>query len=587
MSIQANFPALKPSLLLDFANTKQLDPRITFTRASTATFYDGVTTAKAEENLLIQSQTFNVGGWSITGCVATGDALAAPDGTATAELLTANTTGTVGISQAITTGAIPNTFSVFAKAGTCTFLRLLSVTGTNSVWFDLTNGVVGTVQGTTTASISNAGNGWYRCSVTSSVGGSSAFIRLAGSDGSQSATNGTTLYVWGAQLEQRSTVTAYTATTTQAITNYIPVLRTAASGVARFDHNPITFDSLGLEIEESRTNLVLQSETFATTWTPVAASITANTVISPGGTLTADLLREDTFFGFHYISQSVTTTATATTFSVYAKAAGRSNVVLAIRNSANTILSASFNLINGTVSYTSTGLTQSIVSVGNGWYRCVITVATAFAGSNPCEIILGDGITNDYTGNGFSGIYIWGAQVEAGAFATSYIPTVASQVTRAADAASMTGTNFSSWYNQAQGTLYAEYAKYANISGRIVNISNNTGNNQIRLNGSVSTAIRPDWQIVDAAVTQANVLAVNTIAPNVFCKTAGAYATNSFNQATNALLGTEDTSGTVPSVSQMNIGSNEANTAIINGTIKKIAYYPLRVSNAQLQALTS
>jgi hypothetical protein len=91
MTIQQNFVNIKPSLNLDFANTKQLDPRITFARASTARFYDGKTTAKAEENLVTQSQGFTVSPWEGPAAI-TANSAVAPDGTTTAALVTGTNT---------------------------------------------------------------------------------------------------------------------------------------------------------------------------------------------------------------------------------------------------------------------------------------------------------------------------------------------------------------------------------------------------------------------------------------------------------------------------------------------------------------
>ena len=80
MSISSLYPTTRPSLVLDFANTKQLDPRITFARPTTATYYDGKTVAKAEENLLKYSQEFNNAAWTKQNATVTANSIAAPDG---------------------------------------------------------------------------------------------------------------------------------------------------------------------------------------------------------------------------------------------------------------------------------------------------------------------------------------------------------------------------------------------------------------------------------------------------------------------------------------------------------------------------
>lgn len=171
------------------------------------------------------------------------------------------------------------------------------------------------------------------------------------------------------------------------------------------------------------------------------------------------------------------------------------------------------------------------------------------------------------------------------AFASSYIKTEASQVTRAADAASMTGTNFSIWYNQAEGTLYAEGKSVNAITGttarRYAEINDGTGNNIISVEFRNTTQSR--FNVTNSALITSG----GTI--DQFSKIAGAYAVDNFAFCANGTLGTSDTSGTVPVVTQLSIGNRAdlSNAATINGTLKKIAYYPIRVSNTNLQALTS
>ena len=227
MSLSVNFPSVPPSLNLDFAGSERLDPRITFTRATTARYYDGVTTAKAEENLLLQSQNYAVS-WTVTNLTpVTGKT--APDTTSTATEFTATAANAV-LTQGYTAIAGSYTFSVFLRR----------VTGTGDIQIAADSGTW------TTKAITSS---WARYEVTQTVaaGSKTAGVRVV--------TDTDAIEVWGAQLEQRAAMTAYTATTTQPITNYIPVLLTAAAGVARFDHNPTTGESLGLLVEEQRTNL--------------------------------------------------------------------------------------------------------------------------------------------------------------------------------------------------------------------------------------------------------------------------------------------------------------------------------------------
>ena len=623
MSITSNFPAIKPSLLLDFANTKQQEPRITFTRASTATYY-GTQTAKAEENLLAYSQEFDQGGtWGLVNATVTANTEAAPDGTTTAETLADNATDGVHLcSQNISLQVnTPFTFSCFLKEGTNMYAYLsIRDAATSQRYFAADfNLDIGTVRTTnagtsgtlTSSSITSVGNGWYRCVITGEVAAVGSMRAVIGVSDGTTAFNtlgaisyigtGTTIFAWGAQLEQRSAVSAYTPTTTASITNYIPQLLTAASGVARFDNNPTTFESLGLEIEENRTNLMTYSEQFDNAaWTKTSSTITANTVVSPDGALTSDKLIVDSgvAFGSGFTRQNVSKAASAITYTstVYAKAGEFNRVRCLCRDSASSANSASvtISLVDGSVvvaataAGTFTSASSSTTSVGNGWYRISLTFTSG------TETTIWGGSYTPYDsvatqGNGYSGIYIWGAQLEAGAFATSYIPTVASQVTRAADTANMTGTNFSSWFNQGEGTMYAEGKSVDSISGttarRFAEVNDGSTSNLMSIEFRTTTQSRFTVTVSDTG--QASVTSGGTI--NQFSKIAGAYAVNNFAFCANGTLGTPDTSGAVPVVTQLSIGnrSSNINTATINGTIKKIAYYPLAATSAQLQGLTS
>jgi hypothetical protein len=214
----------------------------------------------------------------------------------------------------------------------------------------------------------------------------------------------------------------------------------------------------------------------------------------------------------------------------------------------------------------------------NNWYRLILTTTTSTGTSVRLRPFFS---TTGGTAN------VWGGQIEEGAFATSYIPTTTATVTRAADVASITGTNFSSWYNQTEGTVFAEYRRLVNASGRICTFNDTTANEQIRITASLSTNIRPDWQVIDGGAVQANVLGTVEVAVGATGKTAGAYKLNDFQQATNRSLGTADTAGTLPTLTVLNIGANETGSgSMINGTIKRLTYWPVRLANPTLQAIT-
>jgi len=564
-----------------------MDPRITFTRASTATYY-GTQTALAEQNLLLQSQDFNVSPWTTISSSITANTVAAPDGTTTADTLTANaSTNTHLASQTIGGSALVRTISVFAKKNTHDFIQLcVASDAAPFANFDLATGVVGTAGASVTSAIQDFGSGWYRCSMvftsTASIAGEIALVSSASAPRRQSwTTTGTeSVYLWGAQLEQRSTATAYTPTTTATVTNYIPVLETAAINAPRFDYNPITQAALGLLIEEKRTNLRTYSEDFTNAvWTKSASSITANTIVAPDGTLTGDKLVENTATSRHFVTTTLTLTAnTVYTLSVYMKAGERTTASFGNSSTANWVGGATIvvNLATGVI----TSGTGTIQSVGNGWYRVSITQTFGPANANG-GMIIDLQTTAGYTGNGYSGIYIWGAQLEAGAFATSYIPTVASQVTRSADNASMTGTNFSSWFNAINGTLFAEYSAVVSGTRTMAAINDNTTNESIRLR---TVGTNPFFTVTDGGVDQADIDA-GTVASNIVYKFVGAYATNDFATSIAGGAAVTDTSGTLPTVDRMMIGNSAAANAL-NGHIRQIVYYPRRLTNSDLQAIT-
>jgi hypothetical protein len=589
MSLSNNFPVNSSNLNLSLANAGRLDPRVTFTRASTGTYYDGHSSAKAEENLLLQSQDFATT-WSANNITVSANSVAAPDGTTTADTVAGNAgTALKRATQGATATSGSFTFSVFAKANTHNFIQFFySGTGdTTYANFDVSTGTAGNVSGT--SSITAVGNGWYRCVHTFTANANTAVnITLVDSNTAVRAeTTATTnsVYLWGAQLEQRSSVTSYTATTTAPITNYIPVLQTAAADVPRFDHNPTTRAALGLLVEEQRVNSWTYSDDFANAaWSKTRSSITSNTIVAPNGTLTGDKLVEDsTASNTHAISQSFTADGTSTyTFSVFAKQAeSNRNIRLALGPGF-----VNFNLLTGAFVDQTSATAYSSSAVGNGWYRFSLSIAGLPAGSRTPTVFITDStFSNSYTGNGYSGIYLWGAQVEAGAFPTSYIATTTASVTRNADVASMTGTNFSAWYNATEGSLFGQFMRMTSTNssqGRVLSLSDasNTALIEIYQTGGND----PAAQIINTS-TQAQWTPTG-FTVGVPVKQILAYKLNDSNASFNRSSETPDTACTIPTVTQANIGNRQDGVRNLNGYVQRLAYYPVRATNAQLQALT-
>lgn len=597
MSIKNKFPNIKPSLNLDFANTKRLDPRITFTRASTATYWDGVTHAKAEENLIRYSHGFDNAAWAKQNATVIANSAVAPDGTATAQTLcTTLATALASVSQTGTCSG-QQVLSVYAKAGpSFSYLRVNVIGGTAAV-FNLSDGSV-SVPGSLSPSILSVGSGWYRCVVTHSLSisaGITASFAVSDASGNVITGDGASgIYIWGAQLEQRSQVTAYTPTTDQPITKYQPALQTAASGAPRFDHNPVTGESLGLLIEESRTNLLKDSaELGSAAWVRTYVSITANTIVAPDGTLTGDKATSSADLAFHELwSPFDSVSGTTYTGSYFVKAGGHRFVQL-LGTGVVFAEYANFDLLTGTRTAGTAGFGQ-IQPVGNGWYRISIT-AVALSSSATARFAIAlvasgaSGRAATYTGNGYSGIYIWGAQLEAGAFPTSYIPTTSAQVTRAADAAVMTGANFSSWYRQDEGTVYANASTFglASAGQGVVTVGDGSLANRHGIYAALDFS-RVGGYSVSGSATSADLQTVGAASVGVF-SAAYAYKPDNFAFSANGGNTNTDAAGVVPGyIDRLEIGRfYQTSIYYLNGHIRKLAYYPKRLSNAQLQALTA
>lgn len=394
-------------------------------------------------------------------------------------------------------------------------------------------------------------------------------------------------FVNSGKLDPRIT---FTRASTATYFDKLGVLRTALNNEPRFDYDPVTLEAKGLLIEESRQNLLKYSSEFDNAaWTKVNATITNNASLAPDGTFTADLLTETNAAGVHAIDNRLQGVAAITagnyyTVSCYAKlASGTRNLIFSSGNAGVINFTSIFNLSDGVVVGAASGVTATITNCGNGFYRCTASaLAASSATGSLTSIGLASGTTPLYTGDGFSGIYIWGAQLEAGAFATSYIPTTSTAVTRQADNAIMTGTNFSSWYNQSQGSFYYE-AETSRVDGEntcVFSASDATANYRIE-----SYSGETGHFVVNDATNQAS-LDMGSFTKNVYSKLAAFYSVNNFAASLNSSAVVTDTLGTVPSVNQLQIGARYNGSFKLNGHIKKLSYFPKIVQQYQLQILT-
>ena len=383
------------------------------------------------------------------------------------------------------------------------------------------------------------------------------------------------------RLDPRITFTRASSAT---FVNEDGLIEAAGVNQARFDHTPTTGESLGLLVEEARTNLSLQSEDFSNIyWVKTDCTITSNESTAPDGTLTADLWTNTSTPG-SIISGNILKDATARTYTGSLWVKGDSTAFTLTIDFGGTANRgrAIFNLSNGTLSTilnegNFTNTSGTITAYVNGWYRLTITTTTSTATTIRFRPFFS---TTGAT------VRIWGAQVEEGAFPTSYIPTVAATVTRAADVASITGANFSSWYNQTEGTVFAEATK--NSSGtsgfpRIAQISDSTNNNAITIIWAESIS-RLYGAINTGGVTQADV-GNNSVAQAAPHKTALAVKINDFAISNDGLNAVTDASGSMPLVDRLFIGK-DVGASSLGGTIKRLVYWGQRLPNNVLQAIT-
>jgi hypothetical protein len=386
-------------------------------------------------------------------------------------------------------------------------------------------------------------------------------------------------------LDPRVTVTRALNTATSV--NSSGAIEIVNANLPRFDYDPATLAPKGLLIEEARTNLLLRSEEFdSASWIKIRATVTANATTSPDGTADAEKLVEDTTASdTHFVLQTATISSSTTyTYSVFLKASERTRASLQDGGGSNAI--GYFDLSNGTVVSTS-GATATITNFGNGWYRCTITFTTGVAQITAnCRVFLVNTGTNiSYTGDGTSGIFVWGAQLELGAFATSYIPTTTTSLTRNADVVTMTGTNFSDWYNQTEGTFVTWYSSFAAVSvaAKAV-VATNDGTTANRIYAFVSTSGRPTMLVTTLGAVQVNMIN-DIISADANAKTTTAYKVDSFAVASNGGTVTTDALGTIPTVTKLDIGCFASATQL-NGHVQRLFYYPQRLLNAETQAFS-
>ena len=428
------------------------DGDFTFSRSTAATRVNADGNIEKEtQNLLTQSNNFDSSDWTKINNSRTGGQ-SGYDGTNDAWLVSATGGGAKYILQNSTSTGV-HTFSLYAKEGTTKGIRI-AINGGGDHWanFNLDLGTqVGTAASVVDTEIVSIGSGWYRISVTANktASGWGAIYPLNNSFSPNYTAAGENLYIQDAQLEQGLVARDYIETTTAAVEGGI------TDNVPRLDYTDSSCPALLLEPQ--RTNVIESSEYFdGLLWSATNITITNNDIESPEGIDNASKIVLDSGSSssceLRAQNNKSVTLGNDYTFSVFAKADEFDKIELDFSNSTMDDAFVVADLTNGTIISRGTSNTSdSIEDYGNGWYRITLTGTAVATGTTALIFRLGA----NPTGDGTSGFHIYGAQLEAGTYATSYIPTYGTSVTRNADA-NITITSASSIIGQQEGTFYLE-----------------------------------------------------------------------------------------------------------------------------------
>jgi hypothetical protein len=360
-------------------------------------------------------------------------------------------------------------------------------------------------------------------------------------------------------------------------------IETVSSDVGRIDHTSAGVKR-GFLMEEARTNLFIRSEELDNaSWTKIDCTITANDTTSPSGSADADKMVRTSTGALQFALASITTTAIDYTVSVFAKAGTQNFFYIQINEDSNSnAIFYSFDLTNGSIGSKQTlvgsvtAASTSATDYGNGWYRCAITFT---GGSSDTRIFLGSAdVTNVRTGTNGGTLYLYGAQLEAGSFPTSYIPTTTATVTRAVDANSAATSLFP--YSATAGTLFAEFTPM-NVAAarRAIQLDDTTANERV----TIATDATPNglFTVIDGGASQA-AIATGTPAANTAIKMAASWAANDFALSVNGAAASTDVSGTLPTMTTLRFGSGPSAAEPLNGWIRKVVVLNRAMSDAEL-----
>ena len=527
----------------------------TFSRSTTGTYTDSDGyIQEMPYNLLQQSNQFDTTWGTSSATISSGES--GYDGTNNAWSLNSSSEGYL---FQYLTNETSNTLSIYAKAGSVNNIRLRFFgTSNGEGYFNLSNGTKGTTSGLADSSIENVGNGWYRCNISINTTISLVRIYPSVSSSSSSGTNGF-VYIQNAQLVKGTSAKTYFPTTTRL-------------NMPRVDY--LNNSKGSLILEPQRTNLITYSEAIGSNgFNEINSSIQSNVSVSPNGTLNADLLKENTANDTHFMFKDFNLSSGQTySISVFAKSNG-TNRNLRFGDGGlgwSSGFNVNFDLTNGSAD--SGGV---IESYGNGWYRCSV-VGTTNATTSRLLVYSILNTSTSYQGDGSSGVFLYGLQVEQGSYPTTLINTTGSSVTRNQDACSL--TNGADRIGQTEGVVYMDF-----VAQRTDGVSQShfwlgASGSEIGLYGG------SQFIFYSSGGVQIN---GGNIVNGQRYKVAFGYKANDYVAYINGTQVGTDTSATVPTMSALVLNSYFDGTELQKKDINDFKLYNTKLSNSELAALTT
>lgn len=543
----------------------------TFTRASTGTRVnaDGYI---EEVPWNIVSNSENVPSWSVRSPLTLTSAVESPIGTISAYgYIHSGTTTQYRCLNYFIYPSGSTTASIFVKKGTKSWFAIRML-GTFQ-YYDIENIELGSNTGSEfeSATIESYNSEWLRLTLTITGNGSSNNIQVLAAESnlnhsSVTGTNGDVMfYIWGLQVVKGTSPKTYIKTTDR-----LDIPRLDYSGGASCPT---------LLLEPQRTNTIVQSEDLSIGTILSNATVTTDQTTSPDSTNNADKVTFGSGSGFFYKQTNI---SAASTYSVFLKYDDYQYFQL--MGTGDVDHYANFDILNGTVGNVGSQSTASIEDYGNGWYRCILNmIAGTFAGSQ--RVYKVSSLTSGWAagGGGAGSVFAWGLQLESGAFATSYIPTSGTSVTRVADVCEDGGD--ATIFNDSEGVLFVEMAALAQDVERSISLSNGTTSNQIVVRFSFASnqilAYITDGGAITAQIsyTLSNSLDFNKIALK--------YKLNDVALWVNGSEVGTDTNATMPSGFNELKFSRADGLNKFKGKCKQLIYFNEILTDSELETLTT